>query len=110
MGITGRMTQSLSSYSQGEDMDMYTKNGRPLQISGDKVYSRSGKIVGRIKGEKVFDTDGRYVGTIVSGRLVYRSSHSAAISSPFTAANRAGSARANRAGSAILGNGPDIPD
>lgn len=43
---------------------MYTKSGRPLQVSGDKVYSRSGKIVGRIKGEKVYATDGRYVGTI----------------------------------------------
>jgi hypothetical protein len=110
MSITGRMTQSLSSYFEGKDMDLYTKNGQPLQISGDKVYSRSGKIVGRIKGEKVFGTDGRYVGTIVSSRLVYRSSHSAAISSPFTAANHAGSARPNRAGSAVWGDEPDIPD
>ena len=31
-------------------------------------------------------------------------------SSPFTAANHAGSARANRAGSAIWGDEPDIPD
>jgi hypothetical protein len=110
MSIIGKMIQSLSSYFGGEHMDLYTKNGRPLQVSGDKVYSRSGKIVGRIKGEKVFGTDGKYIGTIVSGRLVYRSSHSAAISSPFTAASRAGSARANRAGSAILGDEPDIPD
>lgn len=79
MSITGRMTQSLGSYFEGKDMDLYTKNGRPLQISGDKVYSRSGKIVGRIKDEKVFGTDGRYVGTIVSSRLVYRPSHCAAI-------------------------------
>ncbi|MNG96528.1 hypothetical protein D3C79_555990 [compost metagenome] len=33
-------------------MDLYTKNGRPLQVQGDKVYSRTGKVVGRIKGEK----------------------------------------------------------
>ena len=46
-------------------MDLYTKNGRPLLVSGDKVYSRSGTIVGRIKGEKVYGTDGRYVGTVV---------------------------------------------
>ena len=46
-------------------MDLYTKNGRPLQVSGDYVYSHSGKIVGRIRGEKVFGTGGRYVGTIV---------------------------------------------
>ena len=66
--------------------------------------------VGRIRGSKVFGTDGRYVGTIVGDRLVYRSTDSAAIGSPFAAANRAGTARANRAGSAIWGDEPDIPD
>jgi hypothetical protein len=53
-------------------MTLYTKNGRPLQVSGDKVYSRSGIIVGRIKGDKVYGTNGSYVGTIVRDRLVYR--------------------------------------
>lgn len=79
-------------------------------MSGDDVYSRSGEIVGRIRGEKVFGADGRYVGTIVGDRLVYRSTESAAISSSFSVANRAGSARANRAGSAMWGDEPDIPD
>lgn len=91
-------------------MDLYTKDGRPLQVSGETVYSRSGQPVGRIRGSKVFDTDDRYVGTIVGDRLVYRSTDSASIGSPFAAANRAGSARANRAGSAIWGDEPDIPD
>lgn len=91
-------------------MSLYTKNGRPLQVSRDKVYSGSGIIVGRIKREKVYGTDGRYIGTIVGDRLVYRSTQSATINSPFTAANRAGSAKANRAGSAIWGDEPDIPD
>jgi len=91
-------------------MDLYTKNGRPLQVAGDKVYSRSGIIVGKIKGEKVYGTDGRYVGTIVGDRLVYRSTDSATISSPFASANRAGSAKANRAGAAIWGDEPKIPD
>lgn len=45
-------------------MSLYTKDGRPLQVSGDKVYSRSGTVVGRIKGSKVYGSDGRYVGTI----------------------------------------------
>jgi hypothetical protein len=91
-------------------MRLYTRDGRPLQVSGDKVYSGSGTIVGRIKGEKVYGTDGRYVGTIVGDRLVYRSTQSATIGSSFSAANRAGSASANRAGSAIWGDEPDIPD
>lgn len=91
-------------------MDLYTKNGKPLQVSGSTVYSRSGRVVGRIKGEKVYGSDGRYVGSILGDRLVYRSTHSAGISCPFLSTNRAGTARAQRAGSAIWGNEPDIPD
>ena len=91
-------------------MDLYTKNGRPLQVSGNTVYSRSGMVVGRIKGRKVYGTNGRYVGTITGNRLVYRSTDSASVSSSFSVANRAGSARADRAGSAIWGDEPDIPD
>jgi len=91
-------------------MELYTKNGRPLQVSGDKVYSRSGRVVGRIKGIKVYGTDGRYVGTIVSDRLVYRSTDNAEVSSSFSTANLARSARARHAGSAIWGDEPDIPD
>ncbi len=90
-------------------MSLYTKNGRPLQLSGDTVYSRSGKVVGRVNGEKVYGTNGRYVGTIVGDRLVHRSTDSVGIGSPFAAANRAGSATANSAGSAIWGDEPNIP-
>ncbi|TJV25973.1 MAG: hypothetical protein E5Y04_00560 [Mesorhizobium sp.] len=91
-------------------MGLYTKDGRPLQVSGDKVYSRSGKVVGRVKGSKVYGPDGRYVGTVVGDRLVHRSTDGATISSPFAAANRAGSATANRVGSATWGDEPNIPD
>lgn len=90
-------------------MDLYTKNGIPLQVSGDYVYSKSGKPVGKIRGKKVFGTNGRYVGTIVNDRLVYRSTDSAAIGSSFSVANRVGSARASRVGSAIWGEEPNIP-
>ncbi len=89
-------------------MSLYTKNGRPLQTSGDIIYSRSGVPVGKMRREKVFGRDGRYVGTIVGDRLVYRSTDSASIGSPFAAANRAGSAAANAAGSAVWGDEPNI--
>jgi hypothetical protein len=98
------------SWKKEEIMNLYTKNGRPLQVSGENVYSGSGEVVGRIRGDKVYGIDGRYVGTIISDRLVYRSTDSAGIGSAFSAANRAGSARANVAGSAIWGDEPDIPD
>jgi hypothetical protein len=84
-------------------MGLYTKGGRPLQVSGTTVYSRSGKVVGRIKNEKVYGTNGQYVGTITGDRLVYRSTDSASVSSSFTTVNRIGMASANRAGSAIWG-------
>jgi 4-fold beta flower protein len=91
-------------------MALYTKNGRPLQVSGDIVYSRSGKVVGRINGNKVFGPNGRYVGTIDGDRLVHRSTDSAVIGSAFSAANHVGSAAANAVGSAIWGDEPNIPD
>lgn len=91
-------------------MDLYTKGGRPLQVSGDIVHSKNGALVGRIDGDRVFSPQGKYVGTIVGDRLVYRSTNSAGSRGSFTRANRAGSARASRAGSAIWGDEPDIPD
>ena len=91
-------------------MDLYTKNGRPLQVSGNIVYSRSGIVVGRIDGNRVFGTNGRYVGTIVNHRLVYRSTDSAVIKSVFSASNRAGTGKANHGGSGIWGEEPNIPD
>ena len=91
-------------------MGLYTKNGRPLEVSGDNVFSGSGTIVGRIRNDKVYGDGGEYVGTIVGDRLVYRSTESATVSSPFSAANRAGTGRANAAGSAIWGDEPNIPD
>jgi len=91
-------------------MSLYTKDGRPLQVSGDYVYSCSGKVVGRISGDKVYSPGGRYVGTITSNRLVYRSTDSAGISSPFSVSNRAGSGQANAAGSGLWGDEPDIPE
>lgn len=32
---------------------LYTKNGRLLQVSGPKVYSRSGKYIGHVSGNKI---------------------------------------------------------
>jgi hypothetical protein len=89
---------------------MYTKNGNPVQILGDYMYSKSGKPIGQINGTKVFSPNGKYVGTITSDRLVYRSSDSANISSPFSIASVAGCASANAAGAAIAGDEPEIPN
>jgi hypothetical protein len=90
--------------------NLYTKDGRPLQVSGSNVYSRSGKHVGHISGDKIYDPNGRYAGTIVGDRVVYRSTDSATIGSPTSSAARAGSAAANAAGSAIWGDEPNFPD
>jgi hypothetical protein len=89
---------------------IYTKNGRPLQRSGDTLFSASGTHVAKLRGEKAYGPDGRYVGTLVSGRLIYRSTDSASIGSPFAQSPRAGSASAHSAGSASWGDEPQIPD
>jgi hypothetical protein len=80
---------------------LYTKDGRPLQVSGSDIYSRSGKPIGQIRGDTVFGTDGRYAGTIVGDRVVYRSTDSARMGSPSSRAGQAGSGLANAAGSAV---------
>ncbi len=90
---------------------LYTKNGRPLQVSGDNVYSRSGKHVGRISGDTIYGLTGRYAATIVGDRAVYRSADSAStagVASP--RASRVGTAEASRVGSAIMGSEPEFPD
>ena len=91
-------------------MNLYTKDGRPLQVSRDIVYGPSGRVAGRIRGDRVHGPDGNYVGTVVGDRLVYRSTHSAGVGSPFCAMDRVGTARADRVGSAIWGDEPNIPD
>ncbi|MCW2282598.1 hypothetical protein M2323_000359 [Rhodoblastus acidophilus] len=91
-------------------MTLYTKNGRPLQQSGNTIYSRSGAVVGRISGSKVYGQNGRYVGSIVGNRLVYRSTESAGIGSSFASSSRCGSAAASSVSSAVWGDEPDIPD
>jgi hypothetical protein len=87
---------------------MNTKDGRPLRVSGDKVFGPSGRQVGRVRRDKVFGPDGRYIGTVVGHRLVYRSTQSASIGSPFAASIGSPSLGTNRVGSAMWGDEPDI--
>ena len=54
---------------------LYTKEGRPLTVSGTSVFGPNGNEIGRIQGYKVFGPNGRYVGTITQDRLVYRSTY-----------------------------------
>lgn len=89
---------------------LYTKNGRPLRVTGDLVHSRSGALVGRVNGDKVFAPDGRYVGTISEGRLVFRHSESAGSRGRFTAANTAKFSSGDVAHASMNGDEPNIPD
>ena len=90
---------------------IYTKNGRPVQVSGDKVFSRSGQYVGRLKRDRLYAPDGRYLATLDGDRLIYRSTHSASMGGAHApSANRGGSGAANSAGSGKWGDEPDIPD
>ena len=91
-------------------MDLYTKNGRPLQVLGDIVYSRSGRPVGRIVGSKVHGTDGRYVASVVGDVLVYNPTEGAGSSGSFSVGSIAAIGTASRIASSIVGEEPDIPD
>jgi hypothetical protein len=91
-------------------MSLYTKQGWPLQLFGDVVYSRSGKVVGRIQSNKVYGKDGRYVATIDGDRLVHRSMDGAIRAGIFSANNIPGSPLAKAMASAIYGNEPNIPE
>lgn len=89
---------------------LYTKDGRPLKVSGSSVYAQSGEYVGRIRGDKVFHPSGRYAGTIVGDRVVYRHIHSARVSSPSSRIRSMGFAATRRVPSSIMGQEPDFPD
>jgi hypothetical protein len=91
-------------------MSLYTKHGRPLQVSDDKVYTAAGTIVGRMVGAKVYGTSGQYVGSIVGERLVFQSSQSGTKIGSFAAGNIFPSPRAHQDVSAIAGEEPAIPD
>jgi hypothetical protein len=92
-------------------MDMvYTKDGRPLKVSGHDLFSRSGKHVARIRNGKAYGPDGRYVGMIVNDRLIYRSTNGASVGSPFVPRMSVGHSRANHAPTASWGEEPPIPD
>jgi hypothetical protein len=85
---------------------IHTRDGEPLAHNGDDLFDASGRHVARLRGSKAFGPDGQYVGTLVGDRLVYRSTESVVIGSPF--ACRVGSpfARTHAVGSALLGEEP----
>jgi hypothetical protein len=91
-------------------LTMYTKNGRPLARRGDDLFSRSGKHVGRVRGNKVYDPSGRYAGSVVGNRVIYRSTESASIASPFVQSTHVGTTTANAVGVADWGDEPPFPD
>jgi hypothetical protein len=91
-------------------LQLYTKNGRPLQRNGDRLFAGSGTYLGTIQGRYVFDTSGQYAGTLDGDRVVYRTVDSARVSSPMIAAPRVGLAVVNAVPAAILGEEPTFPN
>jgi hypothetical protein len=90
---------------------IYTKNGTPVQVSGDHVHSRSGRYIGRLSGGRLYGPDGQYIATLDGDRLAYRPGDGALISGAHAPlADIAGSIAANAIASATWGEEPDIPD
>ncbi len=86
---------------------LYTKEGRPLKVDGNDLISRDGHVA-RLRDKFAFGPDGCYVGTVVGDRLVYRTTDSARIGSPFVRRATVGHAYANRVPAAIVGDEPPI--
>lgn len=89
---------------------MYTRDGKPLMVSDDMLFAPSGTQVARIVGDRAFGPDGSYVGTVVGNRLIYRSTDSAAISSPFSPLIWSPFSLGYQAGVAYWGDEPPIRD
>jgi hypothetical protein len=87
---------------------IYTKDGKPLNRSGNDLFDSSGRNVARISGDKAYSPRGRYVGTLVGDTLVYRSTDSASIGSSVAPSAGSATAAAPRAGSAIWGEEPQF--
>jgi hypothetical protein len=85
---------------------LYTKNGKPLRVSGSDIFDGSGRHVGRRRGDRIYGPDGRYAGTVVGDRVVYRAAHGASVGPAFAQRAMSGLASAQRAGSAIWGDEP----
>lgn len=90
--------------------NLYTKNGRPLQRDGERLFAASGTYLGMVQDSYVFDTSGKYAGTIDGDRVVYRSVDSARIAAPSIAAPLVGLAVINAVPAAILGDEPPFPN
>lgn len=90
-------------------MNLYTKNGLPLEEDESYIFTSTGIAVGQRRGDKVFGPDGRYVGTIVDDRLVYRQADASCIGAPFSIANRSGYPAAHAPTSTTMGDEPHIP-
>jgi hypothetical protein len=76
---------------------IYSLQGRPFQVSGDRLWDRSGGYVGKFVDDMVFGPDGAYRGELRGERLGFRRNHaSRRRSSHMTRMNRMGTMRMNR--------------
>ena len=87
---------------------IYTRDGEPINRSGNDLFDSSGLQVARMNGDKAFGPDGRYVATLVSGRLVYLHNDSANRTSSFLPRRVAGFSVARVAGIATYGDEPSF--
>lgn len=87
--------------------DLFTKNGIPLFLRGDRIFNPSGANFGYVRQDRVFGLNGRYRGTIISDRLIYRPTNSVGGMRKATA--RIATMRsAPRGESALWGDEPNI--
>lgn len=89
---------------------LYTKNGKPLQLVGDSLYSKSGAYLGRVQGGKTYHPTGRYAGTIINDRVIHHVEHSAALIGPSMSGPRMPILKLNSVPAAAIGDEPTFQD
>ena len=89
---------------------LHTKNGRPLQLVGDKLFAKSGAYLGLVKNGQAYHSTGMYAATIVGDRAVYRFEHSATMIGPSMHAPWTPSVALNKMVSFTLGSEPIFKD
>lgn len=89
---------------------LYTKQGAPIQVVGDKLFDKTGRLVGRRDGDTVYAPDGRYAATLVDdgagGRLVFLTRYQGLKSHAFAPMRIAATAAAPRIAAVVVGDEP----
>ena len=89
-------------------MIIYTRDGVPINRSGDDLFDASGKQVARLERDKAFAPNGSYVATLANDRLIFFVNDSQQTGSKFNPKTVTGFSETNIAGFSTYGDEPEF--